>query len=351
MINNLSLPTELFNYNINLTLCSQSDKSDKSDKFDMLIIEFEYLGIVFESTITQTNLKSGLVNLSKLKNIIDANSKQTQPNFIIFVESDIDIKTNSKHIILCVSFSNEYIEFDEKIILFEKKIIMKEQTDNLKLKLIVMEQNEKIIQMEKIITQMEKRLKLLENEQYITLPIKEINFQYNPFLSKNNHLPKNIDSLTIQEIINGNNGNRMIDKYEIGLVYNFLKNEQKFKHDIPNFLIKNGDLINDKNMIIKINIEIFGTFLFFDIKKIKNLKNPSYYDIREQKMFDNFLDFYLGNKKDFIVDEIEIICNKSVETIIKYTNYKKLLIIYDKHYNDEKIKSHCELNNIEFGYV
>lgn len=63
------------------------------------------------------------------------------------------------------------------------------------------------------------------------------------------------------------------------------------------------------------------------------------------------MDSYLSNRCDFVVEEIEIDDNEILEILIKYTNYKKLLIKYDKEYNDIVIKQHCEINEIEFGYI
>jgi hypothetical protein len=100
-----------------------------------------------------------------------------------------------------------------------------------------------------------------------------------------------------------------------------------------------------------------NTILHFDIKKIRTIikKNKEL----NQKSFDwdkrygyaiIFFDTYLENKTDFVVEEIEIDDNRLFNTLIKYTNYKKLLIKYDKDFNDNEIKAHCVSNNIVFGY-
>jgi hypothetical protein len=59
----------------------------------------------------------------------------------------------------------------------------------------------------------------------------------------------------------------------------------------------------------------------------------------------------VNNKTNFVVDEIHIKENNYLSILLKYTNYKKLFIKYDKDFNDTAIKSHCERNNIEFGYT
>ena len=66
-----------------------------------------------------------------------------------------------------------------------------------------------------------------------------------------------------------------------------------------------------------------------------------------------FFESYLSNRQDFVVDEIEIHDNRLIDTLIKYSNYKKLLIKYDndKDFIDNKIKVHCQSNNIEFDYI
>jgi len=72
-----------------------------------------------------------------------------------------------------------------------------------------------------------------------------------------------------------------------------------------------------------------------------------------------FLEFYLSNKTNFIIDEINIVTTVetihflklSVDILLRHNNYKKLLIKFDRSFNDTTIKTHCESNNIEFGYI
>jgi len=66
---------------------------------------------------------------------------------------------------------------------------------------------------------------------------------------------------------------------------------------------------------------------------------------------EKFIKNYLSNRQDFVIDEIEIHNNEWIDTLIKYSNYKKLLIKYDKDFNDNEIKAHCQTNNIEFDYI
>ena len=66
---------------------------------------------------------------------------------------------------------------------------------------------------------------------------------------------------------------------------------------------------------------------------------------------EKFIKNYLSNRQDFVIDEIEIHNNELIDTLIKYSNYKKLLIKYDKDFNDNEIKAHCQINNIKFDYI
>lgn len=95
---------------------------------------------------------------------------------------------------------------------------------------------------------------------------------------------------------------------------------------------------------------------FYD--NISNYINLNIKKIRVSKIFNNyyneaeiFINLYLTNRHDFIVDEIEIYDNRLINTLIKYSNYKKLVIKQDNNFNDNQIKAHCESNNIEFGYI
>jgi acetyltransferase-like isoleucine patch superfamily enzyme len=161
---------------------------------------------------------------------------------------------------------------------------------------------------------MEKKLESIESEQFIILHTPKNRSKNDCLGGPNNHdpIPKNIDIIGF-------------DDYLIILEYNYYSEKYKFKNNF-NYGI--------------------DYYIFFNPKKII---------IYEHGSIDNkskFLYYYLENKKDFMVDEIEIYDNRLIDdAFTKYTNYKKLLIKYDKNFNDSLIKNHCRLNNIIFDYT
>ena len=60
----------------------------------------------YESTIEQTDLKSGIISLLKLKNILKLNSTKTQPNFLINFELIRTNTTNLNHLIMQIIYSH-----------------------------------------------------------------------------------------------------------------------------------------------------------------------------------------------------------------------------------------------------
>ena len=94
------LPRDLTSYNI--TIINNPDN---------LICELEYESKIFYSEISTGDLKSGLVSLTKLSDIIKSNSKQTQPNFTIWLDLILNDTSNTKYLVLTISFSFEFIEF------------------------------------------------------------------------------------------------------------------------------------------------------------------------------------------------------------------------------------------------
>jgi hypothetical protein len=88
------LPTELSDYVIKL-----------NNQDDILMCELEYGSKLFYSQITLTDLKSGLVSLSKLSNIIKSNCKQIQPGFTIWFESVKVERSDSNYLVLNIIFS------------------------------------------------------------------------------------------------------------------------------------------------------------------------------------------------------------------------------------------------------
>jgi hypothetical protein len=171
--------------------------------------------------------------------------------------------------------------------------------------------------MENIIERLERRLETLETEQYVIF-----GNVIGRFGGSINILSKNIDSLKFSNSVH------------VEFVLCELKKSIVLNNNGKNWLYR---LIDDKFLMSSIQL---------NIKKII-LENNSCHGI------DLFLDYYLKYKKDFIVDEIIIndLTYHFIPTIIKYTNYKKLVIPYDKTFNDRDIKAHCDNNGIIFDYI
>ncbi len=125
-----------------------------------------------------------------------------------------------------------------------------------------------------------------------------------------------------------------------------------------------GFHIKKLNQFGTYNIERFYFPVFIEgcesefYKNISNYLDLNIKKIIVSKIFNNyyneveiFINLYLTNRNDFIVDEIEIYDNRLIDTLIKHSNYKKLVIKQDNNFNDNKIKAHCKSNNIEFEYI
>lgn len=238
---------------------------------------------------------------------------------------------------------------------------------------IIQLQNEKIIQLEtnlkiisKIIQKLELRLEQIESEQYIVLQNsrrqtiecfnsrEQDHLSFNSssnYMSKNElfgYIPKNVRELAFN--VSYGNGSNMKKTLMATLYYNFLTRENIFNYlikDVHNICMHNIEKINQ---IIK---PWANELSFFNICKIScMIKTSLIYSeyICFIKWIEIFFDVYLSNKINFVVEEISINDNGLIETLIKYSNYSKLLICYDKNFNDNMIKAHCELNSIEFGY-
>jgi hypothetical protein len=364
-----TFPRDLQSYNLKL-----------NNNIDILICELEYESKIFYSEISTSDLKSGLVSLTKLSNIIKSNHRQTQPDFTIWLDL-IPIsneRTNTNNLVLNIIFSSEFIEFEEKIYFREKSILLNNVEKNVKLEQLVKSQSEDIkqlkntiLQMSNIIERLENRLDKLVSEQYYIIPKNS---------NELNSIPKIVNELILKSICDPNNTMNFLFCAVFNYEYMFCKCDYQYKLPLncDNFVDNFGrtfyhprrekhirfincggyeeDEITYNNRLkeFKLNMyyEVLSVFLFFDIKKLTlkiNDENISLLDkIKTSKAFINF---YLGKKKDFVVEEIQIDNNQLVNTLIKYTNYNKLLIKYDKDFNDNLIKNHCVSNNIEFGYV
>jgi hypothetical protein len=222
----------------------------------------------------------------------------------------------------------------------------------------VKSQSDKIVELENtiknmnsIINGLQNKLEKIESKLKIKFDSDEYYFlEYDSSLSKyckpectkGCDIPKKIDCLIFanktQPSIYGN--------YEIGffaaqILYHYESSLKKYTHYFINDIEKAKIWCNHMvNFNIK-NISIQFGGLYY-LKEYHSWSKSCEYSII-------FLDTYLGNKKNFIIDEISIDDEKLVSTIIKYTNYKKL-IVYKSilKFNYDDIEAHCISNNIEF---
>ncbi len=291
----------------------------------------EYGSKVFYTEVYSSDLQTGLVSLSKLENIIKANSKQIQPYFTIWLDLILCEISNSNNLVLNILFSNEFVEFEEKIYFKEKQILLNELEPNSelesnsklepnnKLEQIIKLQNEKInqfentiIKMNEIVEKLKTQVEKLESEQCYQMVGGLFNFS--------EYIPKNINVVTLC----------IIDSATLRAEIEYRDKLGKKQVRCINFSDKGDEL------------------MFFNIKKIR----IGCYQGFEYNFLDIFIDNYLRKKKDFIVEEIVIFSNIGdfVNTLLKYTNYNKLVIKYNERFNYDTIKDHCTSNNIIFDY-
>jgi hypothetical protein len=311
-----NLPSELPSYHI--TLNSQSDA---------LVCELEHLGVIFHTDIKETDLKSGLVSLAKLKNIIQSNSKNTQPNFIIKLNGIFNELTHQNNLVLNIKFDSDFIDFEENIYFREKNDIIEDCNQIKKLNEIIVEQGNKIKYLENKLEQiMTSQIDKIEDEQFITVYALDNNCQSKVFGrdAKPRILRKNISCVFT----------------DIGVTIRNIS-DSKIPLYFPNIDIVRNQIDNF------CNVKEFGLFLQndkgFDEKYNANMKK-----------FLQFLDSQLQNGKivlsiclDFFDNDCEF--PKFFNILKKYTNYKKLTISFSNNLNDLGIKQHCKLNNIEYN--
>lgn len=309
------LPRDLTSYNI--TIINNPDN---------LICELEYESKIFYSEISTGDLKSGLVSLTKLSDIIKSNSKQTQPNFTIWLDLILNDTSNTKYLVLTISFSFEFIEFEEKINFREKYVILSNSMQTNKLEQIVKSQSEEITQLKNTISQMSKLMSRLENK-----------------IDKFDNVINKIPLFDAWYVIDNTN-----KRYSIKLPAKI--NELTFKIEMigwcKTFLcdIEYFNILGTKTNQHKF-IPDFVQIFFHDIKKIIVKPDTALYA-------SPIICKYLKKRKDdFKIDEILTEDNEIVNNLIAHTNYNKLFIKFDKTFDDTAIKAHCKANGIEFGYI
>lgn len=215
----------------------------------------------------------------------------------------IDILEKINKIECKIIFINNVIDVEENLIINKNKSADKD-TQKLK-QIITIQQNE--------INQMKQRLEQLENERLVIM----LTIVFNTSNLKIIKIPINIVSVFLDRSC----------YYNITFLFN---GKQKMEY------LYYESLEYYKDDIIQLNIKNIS---------IKKCDNPN---VGVQKLF---LEAYLPYKTNFMIDSIETDHNELIEILIKYKNYKKLLIGFDKSYNDLAIKKHCKINNIEFGYI
>lgn len=286
-----------------------------------LFCSINYLGKNYECKISVDELHSGMMSLLKLQNILKSYETIIQnPHYQFKFEIHENERTSTKHLILHIVFSDDYIDWEEKIYFREKCIVEQEEVENNLLKQQVQMQQKQIEKLENIIQNLVKRLDIVENDILI-------NFKYFDIGCRNVEvmIPKKVNQLNF----NMRDNYRSLDFITGNHMINYTRFETSSK-------IFSYNKITD-----------FGKKLAeFDCDKI-----VLYYSIDY-----NFLDYYLSYKKNvFIVNTIEV--NKGLndvslkqylDVLVKYANYKKLIFPFNKEFNDKELKTHCETNGIEY---
>lgn len=292
-----------------------------------LICSLDYAGKKWESKITQDDLKSGVVSLIKLQNILKSYQTIRQNSQCQFKFEQINNqRTGIKHMILHIVYSDDFIDWEEKIYFREKCQIEDDIQENLLLKQLVQTQQNKIGRLENIIEKMEKRLDVLEKDSLI-------NFSYysNTGTSISKLLPKKINNLTV-----------CFGGHSTSLSFNgcdaFLKNKQ-YLH-LYNYSEVNKHLYRETSS--------YNTCIQeFDFNEIS---------IKSNDPITKFIDEYLSFKQNYFHVSVIKICGFHClklysDVLIKHTNYKKVIFPFNKEFDDSELKSHCAANNIEYTYV
>lgn len=286
-----------------------------------LFCSINYSGKIYECKISVDELHSGMMSLLKLQNILKSYETIIQnPHYQFKFEIHENERTSTKHLILHIVFSDDYIDWEEKIYFREKCIIEQEEAENNLLKQQVQMQQKQIEKMENIIQNLEKDI--------------TINLRYRDSRYNNNHtiqkLPKKVDVVTI--------------------------------YFVENYRLLSFDYRNDNNDIISKHIRTLD--LITHEHKISDFgKNLAKCDYNVMKFYFHndykFLDYYLFYKKNvFIINTINVdneyfqnnlyCLKKYLDVLVKYANYKKLIFPFNKEFNDAELKTHCETNGIEY---
>lgn len=297
-----------------------------------LFCSITYSGKNWECNISSDELRSGMLSLLKLQNILKSYETIIQnPHYQFKFEIYENERTCTKHLILHIVFSDDYIDWEEKIYFREKCIVEQEIVENNLLKQQVQIQQKQIEKLENIIQNLEKRLDIVEKDILIEVIYNDVN--YSNEIRK--LLPKKMDKLRIYETDNVHN--RL---YGIQLTYKNKYNET-IKESIST---RKEDLDSSGSRLPKIT-PFLKKIVEFDCDEVFFSHIDFNYD---------FLDFYLSYKKTVFVIKLEsahsCYLKKYLDVLVKHTNYKKLIFPYNKEFNDVELKTHCDTNGIEYIY-
>ena len=275
-------------------------------------------GSIWQSKISKSDLE--VLPIEKLKKVIQINLHSIQPNYNISIDFLNDSK-NNLNFVLKITYSNELIEFTEKIYFKQKNSL--DEINETKIN----RQEKKIMKLENMINKLIKKIDILEEDSYMCF---EKNADYPKLLY---NIPKNIDKMDISK--------SPIPKDNYGMSYISLN---LYSNKIMN--------VTDYRKVYQVPIEFSKDdirCLFFNVKVIYIYLGDTYRCDSETL---NFLEFYLKNKKSLLLDELQIVFhqpNMNIDSIIEYTNYKKLSVRSETSYNFTSILNHCKINNIEFS--
>lgn len=295
-----------------------------------LFCSINYSGKNWECNISSDELRSGMLSLLKLQNILKSYEIIIQnPHYQFKFEIHENERTRTKHLILHIVFSDDYIDWEEKIYFREKCIVEQEIVKNNLLKQQVQIQQKQIEKLENIIQNLEKRLDIIEKDILIQVECDDIHCGTNSKIISQ-LLPKKMDKLRISESNN---------------IHNIqLTHKNKYNETINQSITKkrydNCSALPNISPFLKKIVE-------FDCDEVIFYYVPFYYD---------FLDFYLSHKKKVFVIYIKLesksnhsgYLKKYLDVLVKYTNYKKLVFPFNKEFNDIELKTHCETNGIEY---
>ena len=129
-----------------------------------LFCSINYSGKNWECNISLDKLRSDMLSLLKLQNILKSHKTIMQnPHYQFKFEINKNERTSIKHLILHIVFTDDYIDWEEKIYFREKCIVEQEMIENNLLKQQVQTQQKQIEKLENIIRNLEKRLDIVEN--------------------------------------------------------------------------------------------------------------------------------------------------------------------------------------------